>query len=113
MTCPFRYPDDDALLGPLLTAGIGRAAIHRAGRAAVCDAVLAGLARFREPAGGYRLNNLFRCLTATFPHRTPATAPHPSRCDERHPRLNQYDECAVRRERAGVRVGRRQWDGDQ
>ncbi|MHA6791936.1 class I SAM-dependent methyltransferase [Pseudonocardia bannensis] len=67
VSCAFRYPDDDALLGPLLASDIGRAAVHRAGPSAVRKAARDGLARYREPDGGYRLDNLFRCLTARVP----------------------------------------------
>ena len=60
--CPFDYPDEDALLGPLLAAGIGRMALNRAGPAAVRAAVRDRLAAHRTPDGGYRLDNLFRVL---------------------------------------------------
>ena len=62
--CPFDYPDEDALLGPLLASGIGRHAVNRAGPAAVRAAVLDRLAEHRTPDGGYRLHNLFRVLLA-------------------------------------------------
>jgi SAM-dependent methyltransferase len=58
--CPFDYPDEDALFAPLLDTGIGRAAMNRAGPAAVRAAVLERLAGNRTPTGGYRLHNLFR-----------------------------------------------------
>jgi SAM-dependent methyltransferase len=64
VVCPFDYPDADAVLGPLLGSGIGRHAINRAGPAAVREAVLARLAAHRTAAGGYRLANTFRVLTA-------------------------------------------------
>ena len=56
VTCPFDYPDEDALLGPLLASGLGRHVANRAGPAAVRDAVLARLATHRTvvrrlPAG--------------------------------------------------------------
>ncbi len=62
--CPFDYPDEDALLGPLLSSGIGRHAMNRAGPAAVRAAVAQRLAEHRLPGGGYRLHNLFRVMVA-------------------------------------------------
>ena len=62
--CPFDYPDDDALLDPLLASGLGRQALGRAGPAAVRRAVLDRFAARRTPEGGYRLENLFRVLVA-------------------------------------------------
>ena len=73
--CPFDYPDEAALLGPLLRSGIGRAAVlsatrrgagSRGGEAAVRRAVLARFAEYRV-GGGYRLRNLFRVLVARCP----------------------------------------------
>jgi SAM-dependent methyltransferase len=61
--CPFDYPDEDALVGPLLTSDIGRYAVNIAGPAAVRDAVLAAFAP-RRHGDGYRLRNLFRVLDA-------------------------------------------------
>jgi SAM-dependent methyltransferase len=62
--CLFRYPDADALVGPLLAAGIGRAAAARAGEAAVRRAVLTRLDVNRTRTGGYVLRNRFRLLLA-------------------------------------------------
>ncbi len=62
--CPFDYPDEEALLGPVLAAGIGRHALNRAGPDAVREAVRRRLAANRTPSGGYRLDNLFRVLLA-------------------------------------------------
>lgn len=61
--CPFDYPDEDALVGPLLTADIGRYAVNTAGPAAVREAVLSAFAP-RRHGDGYRLWNLFRVLDA-------------------------------------------------
>jgi SAM-dependent methyltransferase len=63
VVCAFRYPDDDAVLGPLFDSGLGRHAINAAGPVAVRDAVLARLERHRD-GEGYVLNNTFRVLTA-------------------------------------------------
>ncbi|MGH3904972.1 MAG: class I SAM-dependent methyltransferase [Pseudonocardiaceae bacterium] len=60
--CPFRYPDEDTLLRDLLGSGLGRRALRRAHPATVRRAVLAGLAGYRTPNGGYRLDNVFRYL---------------------------------------------------
>jgi SAM-dependent methyltransferase len=65
--CPFDYPDLDAVLGPLLLSGIGRAAVARGGEAAVREAVTERLAGYRLAGGGYRLVNLFRVLVARTP----------------------------------------------
>jgi SAM-dependent methyltransferase len=62
--CPFDYPDDDALLDPLLASGLGRQALGRAGPAAVRRAVLDRFAARRTTERGYRLDNLFRVLVA-------------------------------------------------
>ena len=67
VVCPFDYPDEAALLGPLLRSGIGRGAVARGGEAAVRRAVLARLAEYRVAGGGYRLQNLFRVLVARCP----------------------------------------------
>jgi SAM-dependent methyltransferase len=67
VVCAFDYPDDEAVLGPLLESGLGRAAVARAGRAAASSAVLERLAAHRTPGGGYRLRNLFRVLVAHTP----------------------------------------------
>ena len=61
--CPFDYPDEDALVGPLLTADIGRYAVNTAGPAAVREAVLAAFAP-RRHGDGYRIWNVFRVLDA-------------------------------------------------
>ncbi len=64
VVCPFRYPDEDALLAPLFDTGIGRHAINRGGPVAVRTAVLERCAEFRRPDGSYLLLNRFRVLTA-------------------------------------------------
>ena len=53
VTCTFDYPDDDAVLGPLLASGIGRAAVRLAGPDAVDKAVREALPAL--PDGGGRL----------------------------------------------------------
>lgn len=62
--CPFTYADADELVGPLFDTGMGRAAMNRAGPAAVREAVLERLANRRRPDGSYVLQNLFRILLA-------------------------------------------------
>jgi SAM-dependent methyltransferase len=62
--CPFDYPDDDALVGPVLAAGIGRTAARSAGPGAVRAAVLERCVEYRTDTGGYRLRNRFRVVTA-------------------------------------------------
>lgn len=67
VVCAFDYPDDDAVLEPLLVSGLGRAALARAGRDVVRRAVLERLTEYRVAGGGYRLRNLFRVLVAHAP----------------------------------------------
>lgn len=62
VTCVFDYPNEQALLAGLYASELGRRALAVAGRAPVRRAVLAGLAGYREPGGGYRLDNTFRLL---------------------------------------------------
>jgi SAM-dependent methyltransferase len=64
VVCPFDYADEDELLGPLFDSALGRAAGRRAGPLAGRTAVLDGARPYRTPAGGYRLQNLFRVLVA-------------------------------------------------
>lgn len=64
VVCPFDYADEDELLGPLFESALGRAVGRRAGPVALRAAVLRGVQPYRTPAGGYRLNNLFRVLVA-------------------------------------------------
>ncbi|QJY45681.1 methyltransferase domain-containing protein [Pseudonocardia broussonetiae] len=75
VVCPFDYPDDDELVGPLFGTGIGRHAVNRGGPVAVRDAVLERFERHRTPGGGYRLENVFRVLTATSGGATRDGAP--------------------------------------
>jgi SAM-dependent methyltransferase len=67
VVCPFDYPDGEAVLGPLLVSGIGRAAARLGGQEAVRRAVLDRLGEFRKAGGGYRLANLFPVLVARGP----------------------------------------------
>ena len=67
VVCPFDYPDEAALIDPLLASMIGRTAVVRAGEAAVRAAVRERLASHRVAGGGYRLRNLFRVLVARAP----------------------------------------------
>ena len=67
VVCPFDYPDEAALVDPLLASMIGRTAVVRAGEDAVRAAVRERLAAHRVAGGGYRLRNLFRVLVARAP----------------------------------------------
>lgn len=60
----FDYPDERSMLAGLYAAEIGRHAVAVAGRPSVRRVVLAGLARYRQPDGGYRLANTFRLVAA-------------------------------------------------
>jgi SAM-dependent methyltransferase len=64
VVCPFRYADEEELLGSVFDSGLGRAVGRRAGPVALREAVLERLAPCRTPAGGYRLENVFRLLVA-------------------------------------------------
>jgi SAM-dependent methyltransferase len=68
--CLFTYDDADALVQPLLAAGIGRAAAARAGQEAVRRAVVTRLDVNRTRTGGYVLRNRFRVLLARPPSVT-------------------------------------------
>jgi hypothetical protein len=63
--CPFWYPNEHALLHGLLESGLGRQALRVASADAVRRAVLEGLAGYRTPTGGYRLDNTFRYLVGS------------------------------------------------
>ena len=67
VVCPFDYPDEAALVDPVLASGIGRAAVARGGAEAVRRAVRERVAPYRVAGGGYRLSNLFRVLVARCP----------------------------------------------
>ncbi|MCX6466877.1 MAG: methyltransferase domain-containing protein [Pseudonocardiales bacterium] len=62
VVCPFVYDDEDDVLAPLFSSGIGHAAMRAAGPVAVRDAVLGRMERHRRPDGSYVLENLFRVL---------------------------------------------------
>jgi SAM-dependent methyltransferase len=64
VVCPFRYADEDELLGPLFESALGRSLGRRAAPDALRAAVLHRLEPYRTPTGGYRLDNLFRVLVA-------------------------------------------------
>ena len=66
VTCSFDYPDEAAVLDPLLASGVGRAAVRLGGPDAVTKAVRAALEPYRV-GGGYRLENVFRVLVAHAP----------------------------------------------
>lgn len=64
VSCPFDYADTDELLGPLFDSALARAVGRRAGPVALQEAVLRRMEEYRTPAGGYRLQNLFRVVVA-------------------------------------------------
>lgn len=67
VVCDFDYPDEGAVLEPLLASALGRRAEAGAGRDAVRRAVLERFAEYRTAGGGYRLRNVFRVLVAHAP----------------------------------------------
>ena len=77
--CPFDYPDEAALVEPVLASGIGRAAVARGGarRARAAGGAGSGWTRTGWRGGGYRLTNLFRVLVARCPDEAAA------RCGDR------------------------------
>lgn len=64
VVCPFDYPDEDAVVGPLFASGLARMVGRQAHPADVRAAVLERLEPLRTAGGGYRLDNLFRVLVA-------------------------------------------------
>ena len=62
--CPFRYADEDELLGPLFDSALVSAVARRAGPVGLRAALLEHLQPFRTATGGYRLQNVFRVLVA-------------------------------------------------
>jgi hypothetical protein len=64
VSAAFDYPDENSMLAGLYAAEVGRHAVAVAGRSAVRGVVLAGLARYRQRDGGYRLANTFRLVVA-------------------------------------------------
>jgi SAM-dependent methyltransferase len=64
-TWAYEYPDEEALVrGTLSPAGLAVLAGPERERA-VGDAIVAALAPYRTPDGGYRLRNEFHCLVAS------------------------------------------------
>lgn len=62
--CPWSYPDLDAALRALASAGVSTRAIQLSGEEAVHQAHREALAPFRRPDGSYRIGASFRCLFA-------------------------------------------------
>jgi uncharacterized glyoxalase superfamily protein PhnB len=62
---PFIYPNLEIALRGLLSAGPAIRAIQTSGEEKVRQAVTEVLERFRQPGGGYRMNNKFMFLVAS------------------------------------------------
>jgi SAM-dependent methyltransferase len=62
--CIFAYPDEDAALNRMLSAGPAARAISEVGEDKVKAAALNSLQPFKTPEGGYRLRNVFRYVVA-------------------------------------------------
>jgi SAM-dependent methyltransferase len=60
--CRWRYPELDAALRALLSAGPAVKAIRASGEAAAREAVATAIAPFRDPSGGYDIGSAFRYL---------------------------------------------------
>jgi SAM-dependent methyltransferase len=60
----FRFPNDEAMTRGLMSPGPIAAAVRRAGEDAVRSALMEGLAPYRTPGGGYRLENEWHYLVA-------------------------------------------------
>lgn len=63
--CPFVYPDAEVAWCGLSGAGPYLAAIRHCGEETVKRAMLASLAPYATPGGGYRQNNIFRYVIAS------------------------------------------------
>jgi len=59
VSCPFAYPDDETAWKTINSSGPLAAAVRAAGEGTIKQAVLASLAPFKTPGGGYRQENLF------------------------------------------------------
>lgn len=64
VACPWVYRDLATLQRGWLSAGPSAVAIDVAGEAAVREVIARAAEPFRAPQGGYRLENVFRCLLA-------------------------------------------------
>jgi hypothetical protein len=62
--CPWIYPDLEIALRGMLSAGPAERAIRASSYDRARDAVVDAIAEYRNPSGGYRLNNVFRYLIA-------------------------------------------------
>lgn len=65
VSCPFEYADDDMAWKTINSSGPLYAAVQAAGEERIRQAVLASLAPFRMPSGGYRQENLYHYVIAT------------------------------------------------
>ncbi len=61
----WEYADRDTMLRGLLSPGLSAMAIEHAGEEAVKNALIDAIEPYRTTAGGYRLENIVRCLIAT------------------------------------------------
>lgn len=64
VACPWVYPDERTALRGLLASGPAIRAIEARGEQAVRQAILAALAPFKTPSGGYHLSSRYRYLIA-------------------------------------------------
>lgn len=60
----FQFPDSESLLQAMLAPGVVMEAINAVGEAPVREATVEALAPYRNPEGGYRLENEWRYLIA-------------------------------------------------
>lgn len=63
--CPWIYADLDTLLAGWLSTPMAERVVAACGEDGVREAMARAAAPFRVPGGGYRLDNVFRCLIAT------------------------------------------------
>jgi len=61
---PWTYPDLDTALRGIISAGVARLAIERAGEEAVTNAHIEALEPFRQEDGSYKIGSALRCLVA-------------------------------------------------
>jgi len=65
VSCPFTYPDDETAWKTINSSGPLAAAVRAAGEETIKRTVIASLAPFRTPDGGYRQENLIHYVIAT------------------------------------------------
>lgn len=63
--CPWTYPDLDTAIRGVLSAGVAKQAVERAGESAVIKAYADTFAPFEQADGSIRVGSVLRCLVAS------------------------------------------------